>query len=191
MDCLFNRMQAFADDTVTGAFDKIIIERNAIKEKNLENLNLPDYIFVTLNYETAFGTEDPFILTKIPENTRELYNMMLDTPNLYGTFGLVKDMIEWKLYDKLNIQINVDKSGALLIVRKPLLGKLQKSVICLFPDNDKIYEMVCMMGMKGNVLLIHDYFLKRIVLYMGNEKYSPYSPDKKFLFGKLVYLKAE
>ena len=70
---------------------KLLVEREMFPILNLNGKNIPGCIFVTWNYETAFENEESPLKMLIPENSKELYEMMLQTPNLCGTFELTDD----------------------------------------------------------------------------------------------------
>lgn len=125
------------------------------------------------------------------QNAKELYDAMCDTPNLCGTFELKDDMIHWNLFEGYTIQIAVDPRGNYFHIEKKLVGKLTDPLTHWHPEADEIYEDVCSIGLKGNVLVIRKNLLCTSVLYMGKEEGCPYSSKTKWCWGKILYLKAK
>ena len=62
----------------------------------------------------------------IPQNSKELYEMMLQSPDLCGAFELLSDdgNIVWNLYDDIRIELGVDPHDCYLGVSKMLFGKV-------------------------------------------------------------------
>lgn len=124
------------------------------------------------------------------QNTKELYDRMRDTPGLCGTFEMKDDAIHWDLFEGYNIQLAVHPRDNYFNIEKKRLGGLVDQLTHWHPESDEIYEDVCSIGLKGNVLVIRKNPLFASVVYMGKEEYCPYSPERKRLWGKIHYLKA-
>ena len=125
------------------------------------------------------------------QNTKELYDKMRDTPDLCGTFELKGDIIHWNLFEGYNIQIAVDHRDNYFNIEKKLVGGLADQLTHWHPEADEIYEEVCNIGSRGNIIVIRKNLFWTSVLYMGKEENCPYSQKKKWSWGKILYLKAK
>lgn len=170
---------------------KLLIQREMFLLANLNDVELPDCVYVTWKYETAFENEESPLKMIIPQSTKELYEMMLATPELCGAFEFAQnDTIHWDLYDNIRIDLSVDPQDCYLGVNKKAFGKLERSITHWHPDTGDIYNEVCAIGKRGNVLVIRSFLNSASVLYMGNENDCPYSRNSKRIFGKMYYLRA-
>ena len=70
---------------------------------SLNDVNIPEVIYITWGYDVAFENEEMPLKMLIPQNSKDLYEMMLQTPDLCGTFALLSDdgNIVWNLYDDI------------------------------------------------------------------------------------------
>ncbi len=124
------------------------------------------------------------------QNTKELYEKMCNTPDLCGIFELKGETIHWSLFEGYNIQVAVDPRDNYFGIDKKI-GILSDPITHWHPETDEIYEEVCNIGLKGNVLVIRKNLLCTSVVYMGEEENCPYSAKKKWSWGKILYLKAK
>ena len=125
------------------------------------------------------------------QNTKELYEKMCNTPDLCGTFELEGETILWNLFEGYNIQISVDPRDNYFNIEKKSIGNLADQITHWHPEADEIYEEVCNIGLKGNVLVIRKNLFCTSVLYMGKEENCPYSSKKNWSWGKILYLKSK
>ena len=123
---------------------------------------------------------------RLPDNTiRELFNKMKSNPNLAGSFVLLSNGIEWRLFDKYVVLIGISYIG----IEKILFGKFTDSLTHWHPDEEEIYDDICRLGTKGNVTVIHKNLFGETVLYSGPATDCKYK--RKWLFGKYIYLYAK
>jgi len=170
---------------------RLLIERKMFPATDLNGVAIPECIFLTWNYETAFENEDSPLKLRVPTNTQELYNMMVETPKLCGKFKIAEDgNICWSLYDDIQISISVDPQDCCFSINKRVFGKIESRITHWHPTIYEIYNDVCEIGMPGNVMVIRTFMSGANVLYMGDEQNCSYSSDKNTLFGKYYYLKA-
>lgn len=148
---------------------KLLVERSMIRIFDLNETDMPDCVFVTLSYENAFDKEESLLKTVIPQNSEELYNMMLQTPDLCGEFRLFDDnkIIAWNLYENVTVTLAVDPEDCYFGFDKLLFGKF-KSGIHWHPTVFDIYSQVCDVGIKGNVTVLRS-FAGGGLLYSGNK----------------------
>ena len=172
---------------------KIIIERKMFPLVNLSDVSIPKCIFLTWEYEEAFENEDSPLKMLIPQSSKELYKMMLQTPNLCGHFELSSDgeYILWDLYENIRINIGVTPEDCYLGISKMHSSKFERELTHFHPTAFEIYNEVSKLGKQGNVMIVRTYASGGGVLYMGNKENCPYPQGKRYLFGKLYYLEAK
>lgn len=172
---------------------KILVERQMLPLVNLNEFVIPECIYVTWGYDEAFENEESPLKMLIPQNSKELYEMMLQTPDLCGKFELLSDNgnIIWDLYDNIRIEIGVEPNDCYLGVSKMLFGKVESGLTHWHPTAFEIYNEVCKIGKRGNVMVLRTFASGGGVLYIGNKKDCPYQKDKRYLFAKLYYLEAK
>ncbi len=171
---------------------KLLVERKMFPILNLNDITVPDCIFITWNYENAFENEDSPLKMIIPQNSKQLYDMMHQTPDLCGKFELSDDEknIVWMLYENIKIEIAVDSQDCYFGISEQLLGKNEIPITHWHPTMFEIYNEVYKVGKRGNVLVLRSIGDSGAFLYSGSKKDCPYSPDKKHLSGKYYYLEA-
>ncbi len=160
---------------------------------NLNDVVIPECIYVTWGYEEAFENEDSPLKMVIPQNSKDLYELMLRTPNLCGNFMLSPDeeYILWDLYDNFQIKIGVDPRDCYLSVSKMLSDTVESGISHWHPTCFEIYNEVRKIGKCGNVMVLKKFLISDSVLYIGNKEECPYEENKRYLFGKLYYLEAK
>ena len=114
---------------------KIIIERKMFPLVNLSDVSIPKCIFLTWEYEEAFENEDSPLKMLIPQSSKELYKMMLQTPNLCGHFELSSDgeYILWDLYENIRINIGVTPEDCYLGISKMHSSKFERELTHFHP----------------------------------------------------------
>ena len=86
----------------------------------------------------------------VPENASELYEMLINTPDLCGKFKFLGDCgIEWELYKDVTVSIGVNKVDGYIGIDRKLFGKIPTSITHWHPAPDEIYEEICDMGRRG------------------------------------------
>jgi hypothetical protein len=115
---------------------------------NLNDKDIPDCIFVTWNYENAFENEESPLKMLIPQNFKELYDMMLQRPDLCGTFELNEGIvnIEWRLHENIKIELAVDPRDCYFGVSRLLFGEVESGITHWHPTIFEIYDDVCNVG---------------------------------------------
>ena len=172
---------------------KLLIERKMFPLANLNDVNIPEVIYITWGYDEAFENEGSPLKMVIPQNSKELYEMMLQTPGLCGYFELLSEdgNIIWNLYDGIRIELSVDSYDCYLGVMKMLFGKVESELTHWHPTAFEIYNEVCKIGKCGNVMIVRTFASGGGVLYIGNKEDCTYQKNKRYLFGKLYYLEAK
>ena len=119
--------------------------------------------------------------------------MMLQTPDLCGTFELAGDEgnIIWDLHENIRIELGVDPRDCYFGVSEMLFGEAESGITHWHPTVFEIYDEVCRVGKRGNVMVLRSTASGGTLMYSGSKADCPYSPDKKYLFGKYYYSEAK
>ena len=81
--------------------------------------------------------------------------------------------------------------NGLFCIQKLLLGKIESGITHWHPTEYEIYDEVCKIGKRGNVLVLRQGAGSGAVLYSGSRDECPYKPDQKVLLGKYYYIEAK
>ena len=172
---------------------KILVERRMIVESDLTKTPPPSCIHVIHSYETAFENDETALTLRIPQSSADLYGMMCATPDLCGEYELTEDRqgIRWRIREDIQITLGVDLRDCYIGVDKLLLGKIESEITHWHPTAFEMYDEVCKIGKRGNVLVLRARAGSGAVLYSGRKEDCPYKPDKKILGGKYYCIEAE
>ncbi len=166
---------------------KILLSRNYFDEEYFDIDNLPDSIHIIKNYYNAFKEENKELLSIFPKSTKKLYEMMLKNDKLGGKFELKEDSVIVWTFEKVIYEIAIDEFDGYFCVFKN--NKLHSSITHWHPNNYEIYDDVCNIGEKGNLLIIKSFFNSEQVLYMGKPGKCTFNKNKKHL-GKIYYFES-
>ncbi len=167
---------------------RLLVSRDYFKEGYLDLSKLPETLKVIKNYNSAFQNENEYYLSMIPQTTKDLYEMMLKNDKLMGKFELVSDeLIVWT-FDKVIYELSIDLHDGCFIVKKN--NKLKLEITHWHPSNYEIYDEVCKIGEKGNILVIKTILGSSQVLYMGPID-KCHINKRKFHLGKMYFFEAK
>ncbi len=171
---------------------KLLVERSMITVYDLNKVKLPSCVFVTWSYDTAFENEESPLKMMVPQTAEDLYAMMRDTPDLCGEFEPDEsgNGIRWRIREDIQITLGVYPRDCYVGVDKLLFGKIESEITHWHPTEYEIYDEVCKIGKRGNVLVLRSRAGSGAVLYSGSKADCPYPPDKKYLFAKYYYIEA-
>ena len=110
--------------------------------------------------------------------------MMLLNKKLGGQIKILDDeLIVWT-FEKFICEIALDdREGCLRILKN---NKIKMEITHWHPEHYEVYDEVCQIGEKGNVLVIKTFAGSEQVLYMGPKDKCNIKP-KKIRLGKLHY----
>ena len=178
---------------------KLFLETETFLCPDLNQVEIPECIYLAWTYGTAFENDDSPLKMLIPQNVAELYEMMLQTSDLCGDFHLCEDLalgygqkIEWQLNENVKIELAGDtERDNYFGVYQMSFGKSTHEITHVHPSATELYGIVCKIGKRGNVMVIRSTWTGSTILYMGRKENCPYFPDQKRLFGKLYYIEAK
>ncbi len=119
----------------------------------------------------------------IPTTSQELYNMLISADGLHSVPKLNNDVLTWELYNNATVKASISETDTMIdIVYK------NNSYMHWHPNIEDMYEILCNLGKRGNILVLHKSFLGVKIYYSGNpDKYS-FGKYKTWHWGKLLYL---
>ncbi|MBQ9731371.1 MAG: hypothetical protein IJV94_04645 [Bacilli bacterium] len=157
---------------------KLLLATCYINEEFLDVSTLPESVYVISNYDKAFK-EDNIDWDEIPKSTKMLYEMMLKNEKLGGRFEMISDdIIEWELDDVI-YEVGLQCCDGYFGVNKK--DSKKTSITHWHPSAFSIYTDVCLVGEKGNVLVVKDFLGGSGVLYMGPKEKCDIKEKKRRL----------
>ena len=120
------------------------------------------------------------------KTTKELYEKLIQMPNLHSFPKLDGEILIWNLYENAYIHAYCDSYDTCIDVigTNPLVPSIH-----WHPDEDDMLEELYTLGKKGNVLVLKNFLLGTGVFYMGEPEKYAFNPKKKWHWGKITYLK--
>lgn len=190
-DAFENLVSKIDGETDTSCI-RLLVERKMFPMTDLNGVDIPECVFLTWSYEIAFENDNSSLKLCVPTSSKELFDMMKQTPDLCGDYRIAYNgNIVWDLYESIQIEIDVDPRDCYLSVNKRVFGKIESGITHWHPTIFEIYDEVCKIGKRGNVLVIRTLLSGASVLYMGDQENCPYKKNTKKLFGKLYILEAK
>lgn len=187
-DEVYRNQIAQMEEKVDASCIKLLVERAMFVARDLSETGIPDEIFVTWNYETAFEHEDSPSKLRVPETTEELLDMMNQAPDLGGEYYMGENgNIVWDLFDSIRIEIGVEYLG----IDEILPNGGTREITHWHPTAEDVYNDICKVGKRGKILVIRTSLLSADLLYVGDKEECPYRKDQKRLFGKQYFLEVE
>lgn len=164
---------------------RLIVSIDYFDIETIDLSKLPKSLYVIRHYNSAFNSEDNAPVYFIPKTTKALYEMMKENENLGGEIKLVaEELIVWT-FDKVFYRISVDLEEGYFEVCSN--KKLKYQITHWHPNPDEIYEVICRIGTKGNVMIIKKFIFFGVrVLYMGPVKDCSFK-KRKIHLGKIYY----
>ena len=120
------------------------------------------------------------------KTTKELYEKLLEMPDLHSKPELDGEILIWKLYENAYVRAYCDSYDTCIdiIGTSILVGSLTH----WHPDEDDILNELYSLGKKGNIIVIQNSLLFKGVFYKGTPNEYRFDKNKKWHWGKLTYL---
>ena len=167
---------------------RLLISRDYFGDVILDLANLPNNLFVMRYYNAAFDDEKNKSLYLAPQNTKQLYEMMVNNDKLGGKIELSDDELIIWTFDEVIYEISIDVSEGYFDVTKN--NKFRTSITHWHPESYQLYEDICNIGEKGNVLVIKTFLGSAKVLYMGSAEKCPYKKNRMH-FAKYYFFESK
>ena len=135
-----------------------------------------------LQFMTMVSSED----VAVPLNSQELYKMLIHTEGLHSFPKIENDTIIWELYNNICVEASISEYDTIIdIVNKNML---HGSYMHWHPDVEEMYEELYNLGKKDNILVLRKSLSGTQVYYLGSPEKYYFNKNKKWHWGKLIYL---
>ena len=118
--------------------------------------------------------------------TKELYEKLIQMPDLHSIPKLDGEILIWKLYKNAYVQAYCDSLTHCIniISNSTFIG----SFAHWHPDEEDMLDDLYSLGRNGNILVIQNSLFLKGVFYKGEPDKYRFDKNKKWYWGKLTYL---
>ena len=148
--------------------------------KETRNYDYEDEEFC-LFLETLCGIDHP-----VPNDTKELYEMLLNTQNLHSLPTLNNDELVWELYDKVTVKASIIQNSTMIEILRN--NPFQTSLMHWHPTPETMYEELCQLGRKGHILVLRKTLFGTQTFYYGHPGGCELPKRMKHHWGRIIYL---
>ena len=119
--------------------------------------------------------------------TRELYDKLLEMPDLHSKPELDGEILIWKLYKNAFVRAYCDSYDTCIEI-------ISTSFTCpsihWHPDEDNKLDELYLLGKKGNILVLRSFLMGMGTgtYYLGEPEKYRLNKNRKWHWGKLTYL---
>ena len=117
-------------------------------------------------------------------STKELYEKILEMPDLHSIPRLENNILIWDLYEDAHLEAYCDSYDTYI----GIISSSQSSSTHWHPDEEEMLNELYALGKKGNILVVKQFVLGTGVFYLGEPQKYRFSKKKKWHWGKLSYL---
>ena len=166
---------------------KMLIARYMITNLDISNIDIPNNILLTLGYEYKFEKENHNYMYKIPENVEELYNMMKQNKEICGEYYIEENNIIWNLFEDIRIYINLCSPDCYIGFNLIKDDQLGKEITHSHPGINYLYNEICNISKKDNIVIIHTTLFSTKLIYIGDKDKCPNKfKRKKYMIKELL-----
>ncbi|MBR2860312.1 MAG: hypothetical protein IKB86_00505 [Clostridia bacterium] len=122
---------------------------------------------------------------KISKTTKELYEKLIQMPDLHSKPELDGEILIWKLYKNAFVRAYCDSYDTCIEI---VSTSVTSPSTHWHPDENKMLDELYLLGKKGNILIIKKHLLGTSILYIGEPNTYQFNKSKKWRWGKLTYL---
>ena len=121
------------------------------------------------------------------KTTKELFEQLLEMPDLHSVPELDGEILIWKLYKNAYVRAYCDSYDTCIEI-------ISTSFTCpsthWHPDEDDMLDELYLLGKKGNILVIKSFLMGMGtgVFYLGEPEKYRFNKKRKWHWGKLTYL---
>lgn len=115
--------------------------------------------------------------------TKNLYEKLIQMPDLQSIPELDGDILIWKLYENAYIRAYCDSYDTCIDIISNNIPLTH-----WHPNEEDIFDELYTLSKKGNILVIKKALLGAKVFYMGEPEKYQFNKNKKWHWGKLIYL---
>lgn len=117
-------------------------------------------------------------------STKELYEKILEMPDLHSIPRLENNILIWDLYEDAHVEAYCDSYDTYI----GIISSSPSNSTHWHPDEEEMLNELYALGKKGNILVVKQYVLGTGVFYLGEPQKYRFSKKKKWHWGKLSYL---
>lgn len=122
------------------------------------------------------------------KTTKELFEQLLEMPDLHSVPELDGEILIWKLYENAYVRAYCDSYDTCIdiISNSTLVGSLTH----WHPDEDDMFDELYLLGKHGNILVLKSFLLGMGtgIFHLGEPEKYRFNKKKKWHWGKLTYL---
>ena len=121
------------------------------------------------------------------KTTKELFEQLLEMPDLHSVPELDGEILIWKLYNNAYVRAYCDSYDTCIEI-------IGTSFTCSsthwHPDEDDMLDELYLLGKKGNILVLKSFLMGMGtgVFYLGEPEKYRFNKKRKWHWGKLTYL---
>ena len=121
------------------------------------------------------------------KTTKELFEQLLEMPDLHSVPELDGEILIWKLYKNAYVRAYCDSYDTCIEI-------ISTSFTCpsthWHPDEDDMLDELYLLGKKGNILVLKSFLMGMGtgVFYLGEPEKYRFNKKRKWHWGKLTYL---
>lgn len=122
------------------------------------------------------------------KTTKELYEQLLEMPDLHSSPALEGEILTWKLYKNAYVRAYCDNGDT-------YIGIISTSSLTpsthWHPDEEDMFDELYLLGKKGNILVLKNFLMGMgtKIFYLGEPKKYPFNKKRKWHWGRLFYFK--
>ena len=117
--------------------------------------------------------------------TKELYEQLIQMPNLHSLPELDGEILIWKLYENAYVRAYCDSYDTCIDI---ISNSTFLSLTHWHPDENDMFDELYTLGKKGNILVFKSSLMGTGVFYKGEPDKYRFNKNKKWHWGKLIYL---
>ena len=118
--------------------------------------------------------------------TKELYQKLLEMPDLHSTPTLDGEILTWKLYN--NASVFACCGGSDIYIEVAGTDPVEFSMHWHPETEDELLGDLYALGKKGNILVLSKFLMIMSTIYYGEPKEYRFDKNKKWHWGRLIYL---
>ena len=121
------------------------------------------------------------------KTTKELYDQIIQMTDIHSKPELNGEILIWKLYENAYVRAYCDSYDICI----DIIGKFGSITHWHPDDDDDMFDELYALGKKGNILVLRECLFGMLgtgVFYIGTADKYQFDKNKKWYWGKLIYL---
>lgn len=123
---------------------------------------------------------------------KALYRRLLETPGLCSGLTQTDDnTLCWSLWDGFRMFVGIFPQDCSIVIEQLLWGRYPVRFTHWHLEQEELYQQLCDLGRRGNVLVLRQSWLGVATLYCGSAAECPYPLDRRWHWGRMYALRTE